>query len=356
MKTLRVFVLILISASIYEAKAQNTMNLDSLVKLNFNYAIPDLPAFNALETEPSNLLRPSSSKDFSIVANEFFDGKNIVIPKAIAIEIAPIKLMKQNSLTLSDYQKSPALYNMRISIGSLRDTSNISKVAIGIRTTLIDKSDIKSKENIEKVYAFLNKKVMAKNKFIDDQLDIMDISEEEYAESPEIQSKIDSLYSALQSTTLKAYLKEHSKYNNWNEEKLDIALSLVGNSPDSIFQNIRFNSLVFWVTYANAIGKNGQILLGGNTRYYNENSTKYFDITIPVRYYYGSNFLKGYIEGQYSYKQNVKSSYITYRMGCEYHLHKGLWLNFGAGVANDITSNSSKFVSNVKFVYAISDN
>jgi hypothetical protein len=179
MKTIRsllVFVLLsLISTNCWAEKSlfdSIPFNLDSLSKRTLTqYAVPDLPAFNALGTEPINLLRPSTAKNISITANEFYDGKNIIIPKAFAVEFSPVSMIKGKKLQLADYQKCPALYNTRISIGTFRDSLKTSRVAFGIRTTLIDKGNPKSDESLKKLFNNLHDSVLLATYFVKYRMD-----------------------------------------------------------------------------------------------------------------------------------------------------------------------------------------
>jgi hypothetical protein len=367
MKTRILLLLVLSFLTSNIVLSQEKFTLDSLSKyVKTNYSVPDLPAFNALGTEPVHLLRPSTAKDFSITANEFYDGKNIIIPKTFAVEFSPVKLIKGNKLTLQDFQKSAAWYNTRISIGTFRDSLNTSRVAIGFRTTLIDKGDPKSEKNLQYVY----RKLTAKNKLRESYHNYkkqnwinahpnstynIEVSDQKF------NNEFDSLY-AINKDSLIVLCKNGNidlvvdAYENnqkWNAERLDVACALIGTSADSIAKNLKFDSFQAWITYAYPLGENGQFLLGGNAGCRMLNNSTFWSVSVPARVYIGSNDLKGLAEVQYVYKQQFGTNNVVARLGCEYRLFTHFWLNFSAGMDKDFTSNTSHLVSDFKIVYGI---
>ncbi|HVG42591.1 MAG TPA: hypothetical protein VM888_13345, partial [Chitinophagaceae bacterium] len=144
MKYLYVLLLLLIGSN-ETLNAQATNGL--LANYRINMAVPDLPSFKALNVDASKLLRPSDIKQFSFLTSEFLNDENrMVIPKSLAVEIAPAYLIP--SISLAGYRRSAAirfLANTRFSLASQRtDRKNdLSKLAGGIRFTLINKGDFK---------------------------------------------------------------------------------------------------------------------------------------------------------------------------------------------------------------------
>jgi hypothetical protein len=341
---------------IHQINAQEEIKVDTLIKnLRMDFAVPDLPAFNALQSEQSNLLRPSSPKEFSLIANEFFNGNNIIIPKAIAIEVAPIVLVRYNKLTLGDYQKNPVLYNSRISMGTMRDSNNRSRLAIGFRTTLLNKGDIKNDKNLKLILEDLRSENKGRNDYFDQELKKLGKSEEYFAEHPELQTKLNNEYDSIKSTVSQNVI-DYKNYTYWNAEKLDLAFSFVGSSQDSIAKNIKYNSFLAWLTYAMPAGKNGQILAGLSINSYKKESSDFLDFSLQSRFYIGINQLKSFVECQYLYKSSDKSNNVIARLGCEYHLYNGIWIDFNAGIYKGITNSTSDFISSFRFIYAIPGN
>lgn len=340
-------------------QAQNFNDSTILYKnLKLNFAVPDMPAFNALEKEPSNLLRPSTAKDFSIIGNQFLSGTSLVIPKSIAIELAPFALMKYNKLTLKDYQEHKFFYNSRISIGSYRDSlGSGSKLGIGYRVSLIDKGDIKHDKNLSKLYEVLAKIKNERVKIMDSIMDKRKITPDKLAMDDkilkELEAEVDSLVKKKQRDASLPMIEDYLD-SAWNDQRLDLAVSWVGASPDTLVKNIHFNKFLFWLTYAHPLKKSGQFLIGANLQYIKKDS---IDFSIPMRFYAGNNQLKFFTEGQFLYKQRATpTSNLIIRLGCEYNLYSGMWLDFNAGIYKDFVNNTSHFVSNFRLLYALPGN
>ncbi len=313
----------------------------SLVKnLTQNFAVPDLPAFNALDVAPGNLLRPSTPKEFAVVAGNFYGGNTIIIPKSLAVEVSPILITKSKSLTIQDYQKCPAFYNLRISVGTLRDSTNASKIAIGLRTTIFDHGDIKYKSNLDTVVKFLEKRNNGRVEYITKNLKTP-------GDDAELK-KLSSEYDALFNDTLNYVVEK-----GWNAARLDVALAYVGASPDSTAKNIRFSSLTFWSTLALPIKRNGQLLIGFCLINSGSTDKSYTTLSLPVRAYFGNNGLKGFLEGQYTYKQSDQTNQALVSLGCEYKLTNSVWAQFSAGMNRNFTDNTSNLTSDFRLIYTI---
>jgi hypothetical protein len=332
---------------------------ESLVKSSkLNFAVPDLPAFNALKTEPGNLLRPSSPKEFSIIADQFYDGSNIIVPKSIAVEIAPITLLKYDKLTLEDYQKHPILYNSRISLGSLRDSINLSKLALGFRTSIINDGDIKSDKNLTVIFNYLRNINNARTGFYTNELKRLNLTRETLSRKT-FRDSLDIRFNNLwfsKNDSLEKIIRDYIDCKTWNARKLDVAIAIVGSSPDSLAKNIAFSSITGWITYAHPINDYGQFMVGGNVVVYGPGNSNDIEINIPFRIYVGTNKIKGYAGGQYSFRNNTQTNNILFDLGCEYYIGKGFWLNFSGGFEKDIANDRSKLVSKLKISYAIPGN
>ena len=71
-----------------------------------NYAVPDAPAFNILNENPDNILKPSSVKDMGIAFADFLgEDERITLPKAFALEFSPALLINGKNLSLEEYRK-----------------------------------------------------------------------------------------------------------------------------------------------------------------------------------------------------------------------------------------------------------
>ena len=64
-----------------------------LEKVKLGFAVPDIPAFKALGLDPSNILRPSEAKELALTLGSFRSDGDFIIPKNMAVEIAPALLI-----------------------------------------------------------------------------------------------------------------------------------------------------------------------------------------------------------------------------------------------------------------------
>jgi len=358
-------VLLLIVILKLSAQELSPDSISSLIRTN--YVVPDLPAFNALGQQPLNLLRPSTAKEFSISANEFYDGKNIIIPKSFAIEFSPLAIVKNNRLTLSDYQKNIGLYNARISFGSYRDSLSISRLAIGIRTTLIDEADPKNDHNLVEIYKqlsetknlrvyYYNKK---KEEYIAKNINFIDVElrEKSFEEFDSIAKMMNEDFIALKQEyyldRVKTEIPTYSDNKKWNARRLDVAAAILCNSPDSIMKNIRFEALRGWLTYAVPVTESGQLITAFNVGCNVVDNKMNWSICVPARFYFGNNNIKGLVEGQLYFNQIPSQNNFTLNAGCEYRLNDNIWLNFTVGIKNDLVTSNSELISDFKLVYGI---
>lgn len=350
-----------------DAKAQGDHKDFPLNKIKINFAVPDLPAFKAMGTEPSNLLRPSTPEAFSAILPQFLINGQGVLPKSMALEFAPYYIAHQkDKLTLGEFLKSKTWESFRISIGTSSDSTKKEpgaiKLGLGLRFSIINNGDLKydtgylnkmgeifadEADKRLKFFAEFNKInnvpfqslndaswVTKRDKYIDDK-----INEEKDTEK------------ALEK------LKEDYKQKNWNAEKLDIAFALVTRSPDQFTSNLKFNKFSTWITYARPCKDWGQLLVGGNYSNASAFSDKekkdinFSDWSLSSRMYVGSNNFKGFIEAQYTYKGfDSSKNWFTY-LGLETVVMNGIWLHlYGGYQAGDTVS---QVVSNLDFRFTL---
>jgi len=117
---------------------------DTAAKLpayELDFAVPDIPAFKALNTDPTNILRPSSTRKIAIMASDLLINGN-AIPKSFAAEFSPYLIAYDSAYVSKKEQASILWRTARVSIGTERAKNNISsKAAIGLRATLYDSED-----------------------------------------------------------------------------------------------------------------------------------------------------------------------------------------------------------------------
>lgn len=376
------FVLIGLSfVAILSAQDEDIGN-DPISQHKLNFAVPDLPAFKALGTEPSNILRPSTPEAFSLVISEFQSDNNFTLPQNFAAEFAPMILARGDKITLSEYQEKSVFYNTRVSIGTARDTLNEYDLAVGLKITLIDKGDLKNDNAfLELIVDELENANKAKDTIRSDLMDELDITYEEYANNQKNNEKIVNerydKYTHLRENpdkAIKAMIEEYKK-KNWNKQKLDLAIASVGHTTDSAGSNFSFNSLDIWLSYAapiiNKYSKDeisvnkdledyhaGQILLGGHMRSYEEPEDRktYFNFSLNSRLYLGSNRLKGFGEFQYNFRQYNELNYLLLTLGGEINPVDGIWLEFYAGLERNSTLNINSSTARFNLRFTIPEN
>ncbi|HCV43785.1 MAG TPA: hypothetical protein DGH68_09905, partial [Bacteroidetes bacterium] len=120
---------------------------DSLQKsFRVDFAIPDAPAFTLLGSEPSNILRPTTVREFSVAFSDFVsNGSSLTIPRTFGVEFSPGLIISGPKLSLTDYRKLDWLYRLRVSAATQRNGNGNSStdMALGVRTSVIDESDLR---------------------------------------------------------------------------------------------------------------------------------------------------------------------------------------------------------------------
>jgi hypothetical protein len=338
-----------------------------LQKVRLGFAVPDIPAFKALGLDPSNILRPSEAKELVLTLGSFRSEGDFIIPKNLAVEIAPALLINP-WYTLNQYQKNGllrAFTKTRLSLGTSEDKKvKTSYLSLGLRTALIDKADFRNDRSLLKdsLYPLQDTFIANINKKL--ALFIQKIGGPEKYDSSFSKSQQDSILNIIKDQVKKetkidfdkSYNKliENFKKRNWNAAKLDFAYSLVLQSPDSLLGNAKVNKNYFWLAYATRPGKNnnwGQFLFNISNAFFNSNDKIYNEFTGNFRFYVGANKVKGFIECQY---QNIDSpskarlETLYAQVGLEASIFKGVWLHFGTGVLNGLNGNNkSQLLSNL---------
>ena len=338
-----------------------------LEKVKLGFAVPDIPAFKALGLDPSNILRPSEAKELALTLGSFRSDGDFIIPKNMAVEIAPALLINP-WYTLKQYQENgllQAFTKTRLSLGTNEDKkTKTNNLALGLRSALIDKGDFRKDRSLlrDSLYPLQDTFISNINRKL-----VVFIQK---AGGPE---KYDSLYSKPQQDSIENVIQEEVKketkvdfdktYNklvenfrkrNWNAARLDFAYSLVLQSPDSLIGNAELNKHFFWLVYATRPGKNntwGQFLFNISNALYSSDNKMYNEFTGNFRFYAGANKVKGFIESQY---QNIESpnkarlETLYAQVGVEANIFKGVWIHFGTGVLNALNGNNkSQLLSNL---------
>lgn len=309
-----------------------------------DFSVPDMPAFKALGTEPSKVLRPSDPEAFAASFSEFFQGSEIVVPKAFAAEFSPALLAKYGDLTLREYSDRQRLYGVRVSIGTQRDSAGSSLIAVGIRLPIIDAGNPKAdKAFLDKLAGILRHQRQKREAYIDIYADSLHKTDEDLANDT-LLKKAALAYAEkrLASDTLtpggsdSAIALERKRYveSHWNAEKLELAAALVDAAEDSVLEDVRFRSASFWLSYANGIGASGQWLLSFHISAIKEKSRDEpdFNVDLNSRFYAGRNQLKAFGQLEAGYGQAENALHWALSLGGEFSLGSGIWVEFQNGV------------------------
>lgn len=331
---------------------------DSIVfgKAQLDFAVPDVPAFKALGIDPSQILRPSSPKQFSLVVSNLVTQGFSAIPKNAAVEIAP-GLITNTWYTLDQYRHNAGirlLSKTRLSLGTDQNPSTgVNTVAFGLRTTLLDRGDFRKDTAFQQdsIYA----RVGALHDNIVQRLQSVKMAygiEQYVMLSPARQAQIaDSLSAVVKAETgdvdqLIAQSIATYRKLNWNATRIDVAYALLLQSPDSLVSHIKLNKHLVWATIALRPGRNnhwGQLLLGVNNATYKAEAKWYNEFTGNMRFYVGANRLKGLVEVQYQNRSHpvagLSESLFT-QLGVEANVFKGIWFQLSTGIVNALEGNN----------------
>jgi hypothetical protein len=358
-----ILLLLLLVAAVSPAFSQTRPEVDDLL---LDFSVPDMPAFKALGSDPSNLLRPSDIKKFGVMMSAFRSEGSTVIPRSFSLEVAPWKLMK-NNWTVDKYRAKSLnriLYNSSFSLGTIGGAEdNIARnVSVGLRTTLISKkADIIRSPVVDRIYneqkGVLHERNTVKEQWAtDNQYDPALLTDEQEAEFEAFWQE----YAAQASiyTDTEAYVSEFNA-ENWNGSRLDLAIAWVGASPDSLVKNVHASNFLIWATAAIKPGRNndhGQLLIGINYQRPKTlageqapNST----FTGNVRYYEGNKNFRGFLEFQYTSEKQTKIHKGLLNLGAELRVRNEFWVVFSAGI-DDVFQEAagSSLVSSVDIRYA----
>ena len=308
-----------------------------------NFAVPDAPAFRLLSTYPSKILRPSDVKDFAVGLSDFGGSDNVISLKSFAVEFSPALLIRGKNLSLLDYQKRSWIYRTRLSAAIHRsdEGSKATKVAVGIRLSLIDDSDLRN--NID--YISNATDIAAK---ITDVYKAARIRVGPYNPlkiNPEEEKQIKEIISAF---------KKNMENEKWNKRILEFAVAASATSSNSQGKNIKVDKIAGWSTYGHSFGTWGQLLIGLNFASEKDllNASDGFKTTgsLSTRFYIGRNQYKMFAEGQVSMKENIKSNYL-FNGGGEINFFANIWLVFSAGAEYIGSTKKADLVTNIKLKY-----
>lgn len=310
--------------------------LDSLEAMyRADFAIPDAPALDLVDENPSDLLRPSSVREFALAASQFSTpGGSFRLPEAFALEIAPFLLASGRRLSIGEYRAHPALYRFRISGATGRDSLQRSALALGLRATLLDEGDLRTRNDYIEGVTDLTTRI--NNLVVDERLARAAQGE---APNPQVpltlsdltgdrQMRLDALLASVDS------LRRAMEDRTWNARALDVALATRARAADSLGHDLHMTDYVAWVTYGDGFGQWGQLLLGARVTLERDYADRHFRTSgsLTTRLYVGSNRYKAFTEGQISTREGEDQVGFFLNAGGEARLFRAVWTTFSAGL------------------------
>ncbi len=322
-------------------------------KYKVDFAVPDLPAFQVLGTDPVELLRPSTPELLSVVGSNLLEGQ--LIPKSLALEIAPLMMLRANKLTLAEFDRNRVLYSLRLSVGTTSeepDSGIVTKRAgLGLRMTLLDKGDLRAngdyraevlsmllargelKDSLQRHW--LNRRKLVAADLAETREGQKKLAEaNEYAERKVTEYDEAELEKRLAGKTFDERLdivKQEYKAKNWNAQKWDIAAAGL-LSQDSATAEIAASRASFWTTYAHPLWTWGQALAGVTVNWFPQAAdSEETSVLAGLRLYGGINALKAMVECQY---ENVgfERHDLLVNTGAEVMVWSGIWVDASLGV------------------------
>jgi len=329
---------------------------------SLDYAVPEAPAFKILGTSPTNVMRPTSVRSLAINVGDYLTSGNAgTLPKNAAIEISPLLLNPK--LDLKEYNDNLGWYRSRLSAGTwVRDNGEYD-ISVGLSFTLQDESDLRDTKN-GFVTSLQGLNLRAKQ-ILDSLIrayalktvtPVLKVELDYNSRTNPTFNEIDAKYKEV-ITSQKTYTTEKVEFEkkNWNASITQLGVAGNITSRDSVIENVgkkfRYGG---WLSSTFRHGDKGQFLLGAYAGGQTDTVGKFKTPTLSLglRYYYGSNAAKGFLEAEFK-SANDWQSYVTARGGAELRLNPGLWLD--VGFSYQVTKDEVKFVPTFSFKYAIPD-
>lgn len=308
---------------------------DSLAQLyEVDFAVPDAPAFELLQVDESNILRPTTVRALTAGLSNLFEGEDggVQVPNAIAIEAAPFLLAHGPRLTLRQYEANQTLYRTRFSAAAKRSASTgaATGVAVGVRMTLHDDSDLRTNRTyLDSVTgwtgAIIDVRMRAAR--LMGPIPPKDTTPEQKATLKLLADSVAVL------TTMTENFIDRWSQTRWNAGMFDIAAGLVAASADSLGNDLKIGNLAAWGTWGMGWSDWGQLLIGGRGTFGRDDPDEDRGLggSLGARFYAGTNAYKIFLEGQSTVASSDVPGWL-FNTGGEARVYNRLWVNFSAGV------------------------
>ncbi len=315
-------------------------------KFRVDFAIPDAPAFQLLDLDPSTILRPTTVREFTIAFSDFASsGSSITLPGAFAVEFSPGLIINGRTLSREAYEQHATWYRLRVSAATRRASGAAAptEVAFGLRTSFVDDSDLRcNKDYVLKATSTTDKinEIYLQARLRAGPQGVISLNEDERQQVRELNEQLKATWAD----------------EKWNKTVFDVALGAKGEAKDSTGKGFEFISIAGWASYSLGVSDWGQCLLGCKLSGERDSmSNKFlFAGSIAGRVYLGSSTFKGFLEGQFS-KVEKQNFTVLANSGAEANLWKGGWLTFSGGLEFVQGLGNPSIVTNMKINLGLAD-
>lgn len=317
---------------------------------NLDYSVPESPAFNLLGNNPDNIIKPTSVRSIALNIGNYYLTNGTAIPKNLAVEISPL-LLNPNA-SLNDYNKNKFWYRMRLSVGTNVLENGAYEMAGGLRLTITDKTDLRcDQEFLEELYRSCTNTSVARDNAIDEYVKNNPgkyantaIAGDDYGTNPVFAKEIDELSKKYFANDMVnpdsiSKIRDLKRQELWNAPIWEVGIAAMQHSPDSLINHSSFSKVGIWTTYGTHFSTNDQLLFGGKLGMVDFQSKWQSNIAIGARYYYGSNELRAFVQGEYRYENDKNASVVS--AGCVFNIAKGIWGQFTMNFVFDHKGNVS---------------
>ncbi|GAC1300182.1 MAG: hypothetical protein NVSMB24_00200 [Mucilaginibacter sp.] len=319
-----------------------------------NYAVPESPAFKILGTSPSDIMRPTSTRNIAISIGNYLFNNGATIPQNLAVEIAPA--LFNPHVSLKNFAKNRWWYTSALSIGTKVNTNKSYAIGIGLKFKIFDKQDLRLNNVLirefdkygilnNKAYSdavdvvtkeFLAKDVTGTKDFFQWRSDVTDAYSDISGTNPlhnRVKKEVDNLIQMNFDVNKISAFRDSIKNELWNKPIWDVGIATLLNSKDSLIANLHGATKIgLWTTYGMPLGSKGQLLIGITAQMRDTLNSRFKikTLNIGTRAYYGNNNTKGFIEGNVQMHTEQKAL-IKASVGIERTFGDGIWLDFSLG-------------------------
>ena len=305
-----------------------------------DFAIPDAPAFILLQTDASAILRPQTARDLVGALDGFRGaGNTFVVPRQLGIEFSPGLFIGGGQLTLADYAARKYLYATRLSGATGRDSLDRAQLAAGIRFSVVDEQDIRSRGGggTDTVVTAFTQRILA----------VYRAARIRAGPPP-----APIVFAGDERALVEAIgdsIRHYWAERYWNASSLELAFGARVRGADSLGRDPRMDEVAGWFTYANGLRDWGQLLLGAKVGAARDTSGSLGAAnTLAARLYIGSNALKGFAEAQQALSSRTDARWIL-NGGVEFLLPSIGWINASAGYASASDGGRGRVISSFRF-------